>query len=57
MEGTTPYERFIAVEFPSMEVAEALFNSPEYVAAAEHRRANGVAMNELVIVEGGDATK
>jgi len=57
MEGTTPYERFIAVEFPSMEAAEALFNSPEYVEAAKHRRANGVAMNELVLVEGGDATK
>ncbi|MGE0255143.1 MAG: DUF1330 domain-containing protein [Alphaproteobacteria bacterium] len=57
LEGSTPYERFIAVEFPSMEVAEAMFNSPEYQEAAKHRRVPGVAENELVIVEGGDATK
>ena len=40
----------------SMADAEACFNSPEYVEAAAHRRVAGVATNELVIVEGGDAT-
>ena len=56
LEGDTPYERFIVVEFDSMADAEACFNSPEYVEAAAHRRVAGVATNELVIVEGGDAT-
>ncbi len=52
----SPYERFVVVEFDPMADAEACFNSPEYVAAAGHRRVEGVAQNELVIVEGGDAT-
>jgi uncharacterized protein (DUF1330 family) len=56
LEGDSPYERFVVVEFDSMADAEACFNSPEYVAAAGHRRVEGVAQNELVIVEGGDAT-
>jgi uncharacterized protein (DUF1330 family) len=56
LEGDSPYERFIVVEFDSMADAEACFNSPEYVEAAAHRRVAGVATNELVIVEGGDAT-
>jgi uncharacterized protein (DUF1330 family) len=56
LEGESPYQRFIVVEFDSMADAEACFNSQEYVEAASHRRAPGVAQNELVIVEGGDAT-
>jgi uncharacterized protein (DUF1330 family) len=56
LEGQSPYERFIVVEFDSMADAEACFNSPEYVEAAAHRRAAGVVNNELVIVQGGDAT-
>ena len=56
LEGETIYERFIVVEFDSMEAAEKCFNSPEYVEAATHRRAEDVATNELVILEGGDAT-
>lgn len=56
LEGESPYERFIVVEFDSMADAEACFNSPEYVEAAANRRVAGVAQNELVIVEGGDAT-
>ncbi len=56
LEGETQYERFIVVEFDSMEDAEACFNSPGYVEAAKHRRVPGVATNELVIVAGGDST-
>jgi|TARA_A100001037_G_C15064677_1_gene596426 uncharacterized protein (DUF1330 family) len=56
LEGETPYERFVVIEFDSLADAEACFNSPEYVDAAKHRRVPGVAQNELVIVDGGDAT-
>lgn len=56
LEGESPYERFIVIEFDSMADAEACFNSQEYQDAAAHRRAPGIAQNELVIVDGGDAT-
>jgi uncharacterized protein (DUF1330 family) len=39
-----------------MQAAKRCFNSPEYVAAATHRRA-GAGQNELTIVESGGATK
>lgn len=56
LEGPENFERHIVIEFPSMERAEACFNSPEYKQAAAFRR-NGAGINELVIVESGDATK
>ena len=56
LEGETPYERFVVIEFASMTDAEACFNSKEYQDAATYRRVPGVAQNELVIVDGGDAT-
>jgi uncharacterized protein (DUF1330 family) len=56
MEGPDTFHRFIVIEFPTMEQAVACFNSPEYVAAAAHRR-TGAGIVENVIVEGGDATK
>lgn len=56
LEGPENFERHIVVEFPSMERAEACFNSPEYRQAASFRR-DGAGINELVIVESGDATK
>lgn len=55
LEGPENFERHVVVEFPSLERAEACFNSPEYTAAAAFRR-SGAGINELVIVEGGDAT-
>ncbi len=55
LEGPENFERHVVVEFPSLERAEACFNSPEYIAAAAFRR-SGAGINELVIVEGGDAT-
>ena len=56
LEGPENFERHIVIEFPSMERAEACFNSPEYKQAAAFRR-DGAGINELVIVESGDATK
>lgn len=55
MEGPEHFERFVVVEFPSMEQAVACNQSPEYQAAAEHRR-NGAGEVEQVIVDGGEAT-
>jgi len=55
LEGPENFERHVVIEFPSLERAEACFNSPEYREAAAFRRA-GAGINELVIVESGDAT-
>jgi uncharacterized protein (DUF1330 family) len=55
MEGPETFHRFIVIEFPTMEQAVACFESPEYRAAAAHRR-DGAGIVENVIVEGGDAT-
>lgn len=55
LEGPENFERHIVVEFPSMERAEACFNSPQYRQAASFRR-DGAGINELAIVESGDAT-
>lgn len=55
LEGPENFERHVVIEFPSLEQAEACFNSPEYEEAAAFRRA-GAGINELVIVESGDAT-
>jgi uncharacterized protein (DUF1330 family) len=55
MEGPHKFHRFVVVEFPTFDEAVACFNSPEYGAAAAHRR-NGAGEVEITIVEGGDAT-
>ena len=56
LEGPETFERFIVVEFPSLEQAVACHQSPEYQEARKFRL-NGVGHNELTIVEAGDATK
>jgi uncharacterized protein (DUF1330 family) len=57
MEGEAPpYDRYVVIEFDSLEHAETFFNSEEYANAAAFRRATGVAKNELIIVAGGDVT-
>jgi len=56
LEGSKQFERHVVVEFPSMERAIACHESKEYQDAAAYRL-NGVGINELVIVDGGDATK
>ena len=55
LEGPEKFERFVVVEFPSMDQAIACHDSPEYQAAAAFRR-GGAGEVELVIVEAGDAT-
>jgi uncharacterized protein (DUF1330 family) len=55
LEGPENFERHVVIEFPSMEQAETCFQSPEYRRAAAFRR-DGAGINELVIVESGDAT-
>jgi uncharacterized protein (DUF1330 family) len=56
LEGETPYERFVVIEFDTLADAETCFNSPEYVEAAKFRRVPGISQNELVIVDGVGAT-
>ena len=55
MEGPENFERFVVIEFPTLEQAVACFESPEYQEAAAFRRAGGGVV-ENVIVEGLDAT-
>ena len=50
MEGPEHFERFVVIEFPSMEEAVACHSSPEYQSAAAHRR-GGAGEVELVFVE------
>lgn len=55
MEGPETFQRFVVIEFPTMEQAIACFESAEYQAASAFRRA-GAGIVENVIVEGGEAT-
>ena len=52
IEGTPPGPHTVILKFDSMEAARRCFESPEYVAAAAHRR-DGGGRNELTIVEAG----
>ena len=52
LEGPEFFERYIVIEFPSMEAAEACFDSAEYQEAAVFRRTNQAGRNELSIVAG-----
>lgn len=56
MEGPENFHRFVVIEFPTMEQAVACFESPEYQEAAAFRKPGG-GIVEIVIVDGGDATK
>jgi uncharacterized protein (DUF1330 family) len=55
LEGPQKFQRFVVIEFPSLEQAVACHGSPEYQEAAAFR-GGGAGEVELVIVEGGDAT-
>ena len=55
LEGPEHFERFVVIEFPTLDQAVACHRSAEYQAAAALRRA-GAGEVELVIVESGDAT-
>jgi uncharacterized protein (DUF1330 family) len=56
LEGPEKFHRFVVIEFPSLEQAVACHESPEYKEAAAFR-GGGAGEVELVIVEGGEATK
>jgi uncharacterized protein (DUF1330 family) len=56
LEGPQKFQRFVVIEFPSLEQAVACHESKEYQEAAAFRK-NGAGEVELVIVEAGEATK
>lgn len=56
LEGPEKFNRFVVIEFPSLEQGVACFNSPEYKEAAAFRRKNGAGEVELIMVEAGEAT-
>ena len=56
LEGTDKFHRFIVIEFPSLEQAEACWKSDAYIEASSNRR-DGAGEVELILVEGGDATQ
>jgi uncharacterized protein (DUF1330 family) len=56
MEGPRRFQRFVVIEFPSLEQGVACFTSKEYEQAAAFRRAGDAGEVETVIVESGDAT-
>lgn len=47
-------ERNVILEFDSYDTALAYFNSPEYQAARENRKADGVSVGEFIAIEGFD---
>jgi len=53
-EGPSTFNRFVVIEFPTLEAGVSCFNSPEYQEAAKFRRADGVGIVENIVVEGGD---
>ena len=56
LEGPQKFQRFVVIEFPTLERGVECFESKEYQDAAAFRR-NGGGEVELVMVESGDATK
>lgn len=55
LEGPEKFNRFVVIEFPTLEQGVACFESPEYQHAASFRRAGGGVV-ENVMVDGGDPT-
>ena len=51
MEGPDKFQRFIVIEFATLEQGVACFRSPEYDAAATFRR-SGAGEVETIMVEG-----
>jgi uncharacterized protein (DUF1330 family) len=51
LEGAEKFRRFVVIEFPDFEKAVACYESPEYLAAAAHRKKDGASELEIVIVE------
>ena len=57
LEGPAKFGRFVVIEFPTLERGIECFESTEYQEAAAFRRKNGAGEVELIMVEGGDATR
>ncbi|MGC1252578.1 MAG: DUF1330 domain-containing protein [Xanthobacteraceae bacterium] len=57
MEGPQKFQRFVVIEFPTLDQGVACFTSKEYDEAAAFRRRNGAGEVETIMVDGGDATK
>ena len=55
LEGPEHFNRFVVIEFPTIEQGVACFNSREYQEAAAFRRKNKAGENELVMVEAGES--
>jgi uncharacterized protein (DUF1330 family) len=55
LEGPEKFDRFVVIEFPTLEQGVACFNSREYQEAAAFRRKNEAGENELVMVEAGES--
>ena len=55
LEGPEKFNRFVVIEFPTLEQGVACFNSREYQEAAAFRRKNQAGENELVMVEAGES--
>jgi uncharacterized protein (DUF1330 family) len=51
LEGPEKFQRFVVIEFPSLEKAVGCHGSPEYQEAAAHRTKDGAGELEIVIVE------
>jgi uncharacterized protein (DUF1330 family) len=56
MEGPQTFQRFVVIEFPTLEQGVACFNSEEYKKAAAFRR-NGAGEVEIVVLDGLEAAK
>jgi uncharacterized protein (DUF1330 family) len=56
LEGPQKFARFVVIEFPSLERGIECWESKEYQEASAFRK-NGGGEVELVMVDGGDATK
>jgi uncharacterized protein (DUF1330 family) len=59
MEGPDTFRRFIVIEFPTLGLGVACFNSPEYQEAAAFRRGGAGVVENVIVegVEGGDAPR
>jgi uncharacterized protein (DUF1330 family) len=57
LEGPEKFQRFVVIEFPTLEQAVACHDSPEYQAASAWRKKDGAGEVELVILESGEFTK
>ena len=55
LEGPDRFDRFVLIEFDTMDAVRRCFESPDYVEAAAFRR-HGAGENEFTIIDGGEHT-